>query len=129
MPAAQIQPMPGRDPFAAQRVAVYKNLHRGAWSIRALDGPHKGRVVAHAQAVALTDCHMHVNERAQRRIAAGAPREVHAWIAGRLSHVELSAPQRLSYRPHQRAAFVVVATGEPIWTAPAVIFTDAAYIP
>ncbi|HYB39521.1 MAG TPA: hypothetical protein VEF72_29915 [Mycobacterium sp.] len=38
MSAMQIQPTPGRDPFAARRVAVYKNLHKGAWSIRALDG-------------------------------------------------------------------------------------------
>ncbi|WP_280513776.1 hypothetical protein [Mycobacterium asiaticum] len=37
-------------------------------------------------------------------------------------------PQRISNRPHQRAAFIVVATGAPIWTAPAVVFTDAAYI-
>ena len=67
---------------------------------------------------------MHVGAAAQRRIATGAPRQVHAWIVG----VELRRPQRISHRPHQRGEFFVVDTGEPIWTAPAVVFTDAAYI-
>ena len=39
MSATRIQPTAGRDPFAASRVAAYKNLHKKAWSIRALDGP------------------------------------------------------------------------------------------
>jgi hypothetical protein len=65
MPTTQIQANAGRDPFAAHRVTVYTNLHMAAWSIRALDGPRKGRVVAHAQALALTICDMHVNEGAQ----------------------------------------------------------------
>ena len=128
MTAMHIQPAAGRDPFAARRVAVYKNLHKGAWSIRGLDGPDKGKVVAHATAVTLTDCHMHVGAAARRRIANGAAREVHAWIVGTLAPVELQRPQRISYRPHQRAEFFIVDTGQPIWTAAAVVFTDAACI-
>ena len=128
MTAVHIQPIAGRDPFAARRVAVYKNLHKGAWSIRGLDGPHKGKVVGHATAVSLTDCAMHVGAAARRRIANGAAREVHAWIVGTLAPVELQRPQRISYRPYQRAEFFIVDTGQPIWTAAAVVFTDAAYI-
>jgi len=123
-----IQPNAGRDPFAGHRVAVYKNLHKQAWSLRALDGPHKGRVIAHAPAVGLTRCHMHINERIRLRIATGAAREVHAWIVGTLAEVELAQPQRISYRPHERGTFIIAATGQPIWTADAVLFTDAAYI-
>jgi hypothetical protein len=59
---------------------------------------------------------------------ASAPREVHAWIVGTIAKVKLRRPQRISYRPHQRAEFFIVETGQPIWTAPAVVFTDAAYI-
>ena len=55
-----ITPVSGRDPYASQWVAVYKNLTRGAWSIRAQDGSHKGLVVAHADAVTIVDCTMHV---------------------------------------------------------------------
>ena len=128
MTAIHIQPAAGRDPYAARRVAVYKNLHKGAWSIRGLDGPHKGKVVGHATAVSLTDCAMHVGAAARTRIAKGAPREVHAWIVGTLAPVELRRPQRISYRPHLRGEFFIVDTGAPVWTAAAVVFTDAAYI-
>lgn len=124
----QLTALPGRDPWAATRVAVYKNLHRGAWSVRAINGPFKGKVVAHAERVGLVHAHMHVNERAQRRIAAGAAREVHAWVIGTLGNVVLTAPTRLTYRPHQRPAFFLADTGSAVWTAPAVLFTDAAWV-
>jgi len=78
----------------------------------------------------LTDCHMHVWAAARKRIAeTGAPREVHAWIVDTLAEVKLRRPQRISYRPHQRGEFFIVETGQSIWTAPAVVFTDAAYLP
>jgi hypothetical protein len=122
-----IRPVADRDPHAGTRVAVYKNLHCGAWSIRAVDGPHKGNVVAHADALALRHASMHVNARAQARVAAGAAREVHAWIVGTLADIEIADPVRLTYRPHERPAFFI-DTGQAVWHAPAVVFTDAAYI-
>lgn len=125
-----IVPVQGRDPYAGHLVNVYRNLHRGAWSIRAVDGPHRGRVVAHATAIVLTDARMHVNARAQRRIAAGAAREVHAWITGVLvSQAVVPAAMRITYRPHVRAEFFIADTGQGIDHAPLVLFTDAAYIP
>ncbi|WP_157680449.1 hypothetical protein [Mycobacterium dioxanotrophicus] len=128
MTANIIHPVQGRDPHAGRRVAVYRNLHKGAWSIKALDGPHKGTVVAHAQVVGLLDCAMHVRIAAQQRIAAGAAREVHAWIVGRLSEVTLDQPTRLVYRPHERPEFYLAITGRPVHTAAAVLFTDHAYV-
>ena len=44
------------------RVFVYFNLHRHCWSIKALEGPQRGRVVAHAQRVNLSGCHFKVSE-------------------------------------------------------------------
>lgn len=124
-----IQPFSGRDPHASQWVAVYKNLNRGgAWSIRAQDGPHKGLVVGHADEVSVIDATMHVGRKAQAKIAAGASRQVHAWVIGRLAPVTLDVKRRMVYRPHERPEFYLAATGAPIWAAPAVVFTDAAYI-
>lgn len=123
-----MRPVCGRDPHASQRVAVYKNLNRGAWSIRAQDGPHNGKVVAHADAVTIVAATMHVGRAAQARIAAGQPRQVHAWIIGRLAPVILDTPRRLVYHPHERPEFYLADTGAPVWHAPAVVFTDAAYI-
>lgn len=125
---AAIAPYANRDPYAGQLVAIYKNLHRDGWSIRALDGPHKGRVVAHAKAVALTDCTMRVGQAAAARIAAGRAREVHAWVTGVMGHVALHDPVRLVYHPRERPEFYAADTGQAIWTAPSVVFTDAAYI-
>lgn len=128
MTANIIHPVQGRDFHAARRVAVYKNLHKAAWSIKALDGPHKGKVVAHAEVVGLLDCAMHVGLTAQQRIAQGAPREVHAWIAGRLSEVTIDHPTRVVYRPHERPEFYLPSTGHGVHTAPAVLFTNHAYV-
>ncbi len=126
MSCNQLSPLKGRDPWASRQVAVYRNLHRGVWSLRALDGPCSGHVVAHADSVGLLNTRMHVNERAARRIAAGAVREVHAWIIGTLGEVVLANPTRLTYRPHQRPVFFVADTGKAVWTSPAVLFTDGA---
>lgn len=128
MTVSPIRPIAGRDPYAGQWVAVYRNLSRGAWSIRAQDGPHKGKVVGHAECVGIVDCTMHVGKAAQRRIANGSAREVHAWIIGRLAPVTLDAPRRLTYRPHERGEFYLADTGAALWRADAVLFTDAAYV-
>lgn len=69
----QIQAVTGRDLLPGSRIAVYRNLHKSAWSIRALEGAHKGKVGGHAQAVAITGCHMHVNQRARRKSRMAAP--------------------------------------------------------
>lgn len=126
-----IIPVKARNPNAGRIVAVYKNLQRDAWSVRAVDGPHKGMVVAHATTVLLTAARMHVNTRAQARIAAGAAREVHAWITGTLT-VEATVPAlaRITYRPHVRPEFFLASTGQGIDQASLVVFTEeAAYIP
>lgn len=123
-----ITALKGRDPFATDRVSVYRNLHNGLRSVRADAGPHRGTIVGHARQIGLTDCVMHVNPKVRARIAQGQGRQVHAWITGNLAVVELSDPQRLTYRPHERPDFFVPDTGHPVWSAPAVLFTDAAYI-
>ena len=118
----RLAPMAGRDPRSAALVAVYRHLPREVFSVRALDGPDKGRVLAHGTQLGLRDARMVVNERARRKIAAGSPKDVHAWITGRLSAVTLRDPVRITYRPHQRGEFFVAETGQPIWAAPAVAF-------
>jgi len=44
------------------RVEIYWNLHKGCYSIRALEGLSKGRVIAHANKVLLRDVSFHVSE-------------------------------------------------------------------
>lgn len=117
-----LAPMAGRDPRSAVLVAVYRHLPREVFSVRALDGPDKGRVLGHGTQLGLREARMVVNERARRKIAAGSPKDVHAWITGTLAPVTLRDPVRITYRPHQRGEFFVAETGQPIWAAAAVAF-------
>jgi hypothetical protein len=106
--------------FDGQRVVVYKNLHRGDWSVRA-----HGRVIGHVREITLVGAQTHVGCAAQRRIAAGAAREVHAWITGTVcDSAALTSPTRLTYRPRERATFYVADTGVAVSSAPIVAFTE-----
>ena len=52
------------------RVFAYWNLHRHCWSLKALEGEFKGRVVAHCRAFELEDCTLQVSEAELARRAA-----------------------------------------------------------
>jgi len=118
----RLTPMAGRDPHSAALVAVYRHLPREVFSVRALDGPDKGRVLAHGTDLGLRGARMVVNERARLKIAGGNPKDVHAWIIGTLGAVTLGDPVRITYRPHERGEFFVAETGQPIWAAAALAF-------
>lgn len=127
--------LPGRELSPGTVVDVYRNLNEqkraGAvvWSVRARSGEHKGKVCGHARAVALYDVSTHVGERAQARIAAGAPREVHAWVTGKL---QARTPRedvpggmtRATYRPHIAPTFVT-ESGDAYTGGDAAVFTSA----
>ncbi len=66
------------------RVFVYFNLHRKCWSVKALEGPARGRVVAHASAVALLGCSFKVSEAGRQRVIREQRKNVHAGIVGDL---------------------------------------------
>ena len=44
------------------RVFVYFNLHKKCFSIKALEGDRKGRVIAHRDVVVLENCKFKVSE-------------------------------------------------------------------
>lgn len=114
--------MAGRDPLSASGVAVYRHFPREVFSVRALDGPDKGRVLAHGTELGLRGAQMVVNETARCKIAAGSPKGVHAWITGTLGPVTLEDPVRITYRPRERGVFFVAETGQPVHQAAAVAF-------
>ncbi len=61
---------------------VYFNLHRKVWSIKALEGPNKGRVIAHSDLVEMSDCTFKVSEAGRQRVLAEKRKNVHAGIVG-----------------------------------------------
>lgn len=66
------------------RVAVYFNLHRKCFSIRAMEGPAKGRVVAHADDVILGRVSFRVSEAGRQRVIRERRKNVHAFVEGEL---------------------------------------------
>lgn len=66
------------------RVDVYWNLHKDTFSVRATEGPQRGKVIKHTDRVALADAIFVVRDKARLAVRAGAPRTVHAWIRGTL---------------------------------------------
>ena len=67
------------------RVFVYFNLHRKCWSIKALEGAARGRVVAHATSVRLDCVEFRVSEAGRQRVIREQRKNVHAGAVGVLA--------------------------------------------
>jgi hypothetical protein len=101
-------------PTAPVRVFVYWNLHRRLWSVRALEGPLKGRVIDHLRTLTLTDAVGRVGAAGNARVRREGRKNVHAGIVGQWSpRVEWSvAPgsagtESVTYDPYKDHTFVV----------------------
>ena len=95
-----------------QRVYVYFNLHRKLWSVRALDGPHKGRVIAHKRGVVLQDVTPRVSQAGRERVLRERKKNVHAglvgyWVPFNTPITEHMVP--ITYNPYKYESFVYVS--------------------
>lgn len=90
------------------RVVVYKNLNLGNWTVAEVSGRSgRGRKIAGVASVVLADVTFHVQPAAQRKVAEGAARSVHAWCIGDVSE-PISNPRRkteVTYNPRRGAEF------------------------
>ncbi len=64
------------------KVFVYFNLRRKLFSIKALEGPMKGRVVAHRHDVLINDATFKVSEAGRQRVIRERCKNVHAGVSG-----------------------------------------------
>jgi hypothetical protein len=96
------------------RVSVHFNLHNKLWSVTALEGENKGRVIEHATSVYITGCTAKVSEMQRLRVVANRCRSVHAKIVGTLcaKPSTLEGYETFSYNPYRAAGFTV---GDRIW--------------
>lgn len=109
------------------RVFVYFNLHKKVWSVRALEGPDKGRVIQHVSSLVLTQCAFKVSEAGRHRVLREKQKNVHAGIVGTLVDtlpVGLEVTHRLTYNPYRFATFVDADTLEPVHAAACVSFEN-----
>jgi hypothetical protein len=66
------------------RVEVYFNLHRRLFSVRALEGKRKGRVIDHLPECAIRDAKFVVSEAGRQRVLREQKKNVHAYVRGEL---------------------------------------------
>lgn len=104
------------------KVEVYWNLHRDCFSVRSLEGDHKGRVIAHLPEVRLADARFVVQPAGREKVRREKRKTVHAFVRGRWQQ---SVPNVIrvcvSYNPYKHDTFVLAhggsAHGEPVHAA------------
>ena len=112
-----------------ERVFVYRNLHKGAWSVRSV---RTGLVVMHAETVYLRDTRFRVSEAGRQRILRERRKLVHAGIEGDVLAVNEPPPldlptwTRVTYDPYRYVTFVEAAHPERSVGTAARVYFDAA---
>ena len=86
------------------RVRVYRNLARDSYSVMAMEGPDKGRVVAWAKEVFLDDVKFVVRESGRQRVLNERRKNVHAFVDGKLTSDQpvwdIDETVRVRYNPY-----------------------------
>lgn len=108
------------------RVQVYRNLNRKSLSVVALEGPYKGKVVAHPMNVCLSNCKFVVQPAGRSRVLREKRKNVHAFVRGDVNWPS-SYPRTgrvATYNPYKNSSFVL-RSGKPVHASrKAVIFSD-----
>ena len=111
------------------RVFVYYNLHKHVWSIKALEGPNKGRVIAHSETVWLKNCKLKVSKKGRERVLKERRKNVHAGVVGELvsQHSAMNLGGiggcYITYNPYKYESFVDCIKHEPMYQADIVTMT------
>ena len=97
------------------KVFVYFNLHRKCFSVKALEGVNKGRVIKHAFFVALENVTFKVSEAGRQRVLKEQRKNVHAGVVGTLvPSLDAVGSERVTYNPYKGSTFVLCGTGDPV---------------
>ena len=89
-----------------QRVEVYRNLHKNCYSVRALTGKNKGRVIDYVQSITLKDAKFVVQPAGRDRVLREKRKNVHAFVRGHITDEPLTHGAPVIYDPYLTNAFV-----------------------
>lgn len=92
------------------RVEVYWNFHKKMFSIRALEGPRKGRVINRSEHVTLAHVTFKVSAAGRDRVRREKRKNVHAVVRGTLLCSGLTprgmgSPVNVRYNPYRDEGF------------------------
>jgi len=106
------------------KVFAYRNLHRQCWSVKALEGPLKGRVIYHANEITLFECTFKVSQAGRQRVLREQKKNVHAGVQGYISDNFTFADQEshgcdipITYNPYKYDSFVDARCEVPVSSA------------
>ena len=113
-------------PLRGLRVEGYYNLHKGRFSVRALEGPDKGRVVGHLERLGLAGVKFKVSEAGRQRVLREKRKNVHARVQGTLVNPDAltNCEDRVSYNPYRGGTFYNTETGEDYLNADLAVLDD-----
>ena len=111
------------------KVFVYFNLHRKVFSVKALEGSDRGRVIAHAAKLTLRDVTFKVSEAGRQRVLRERRKNVHAGVVGHWDgalDAAIAAENDISvtYNPYAYDSFVLRDRKVPIHWASSAYLTD-----
>ena len=114
------------------KVFVYFNLHRKLFSIKALEGDMKGRVIAHRHTVLINDATFKVSEAGRQRVIREQRKNVHAGVSGTWTQDDVDGRYHafvtvngsaITYNPYKYNTFVHLYGEHPITSARVVALT------
>ncbi len=114
------------------KVFVYFNLHKKCFSIKALEGAMKGRVIAHRDSVLLFDAKFKVSEAGRQRVLKEQRKNVHAGVEGHWTDSDHDGAtiktiatngSAITYNPYKYGTFVHKFGEHPIGLARLVALT------
>lgn len=110
------------------KVYVYRNLHKNCFSIKALEGANKGRVIMHTDKVSLYDVTFKVSEKGRQRVLRQKKKYVHAGVVGHILDGQWQAKDvakfsKIRYNPYETETFQDLQ-GNPVLTAPVCLLID-----
>lgn len=100
------------------KVFVYYNLHKKMWSVKALEGERKGRVIIHCLNFSLANCTFKVSEAGRQRVLRERRKNVHAGIVGEWRDtIPCDDGDMVSYNPYKGPHFFDVLDKGPVYNA------------
>jgi hypothetical protein len=94
------------------RVEVYRNLHKDCYSVRALSGTNKGRVIGHVRSITLQNVSFVVQPAGRKRVLKEQRKNVHAFVRGTTTDTSIKHGLSVRYDPYLNDAFIVT---RPAW--------------
>lgn len=97
--------------------SVHWNFHKKKFSIT-----HKGRVIKWVDRISLEDAKFSVGAKGRERVLREKRKNVHAKVHGRITDRTCNLNRGVVYNPYVYEHFVLLETGDPVFTADRVNF-------